>query len=126
MTKNKNEVYKCIVCGNIIEVLHAGGGELVCCNKPMIFQKENTVDASVEKHIPIIEKTENSIKVIVGEIEHPMSNDHHIEWIEILVDGKSYRKFLKVGDIPQVKFHINGKNIIARAYCNLHGLWKNA
>ena len=124
--KNKNEVYKCEVCGNIVEVLTVGGGELICCGKPMILQKENTIDASLEKHIPIVEKTENEITVIVGEVEHPMDKNHYIEWIELIADGKIYRQNLNPGDKPMAKFKISRtENIIVRAYCNLHGLWKS-
>lgn len=119
-----NQVYKCAKCGNIVEVLHAGGGELVCCGQPMALQKENTVDASLEKHVPVIEKTEKGIKVKVGSVPHPMEEEHYIEWIEILADGKAYRKFLKPGDAPEAEFCIEAENIIAREYCNLHGLWK--
>lgn len=120
------QIYKCSVCGNIVEVLHAGGGELVCCGKPMEFLKENTVDASLEKHVPVIEKTSQGIKVKVGSIPHPMEEKHYIEWIEIIVDGKSYRQFLKPGDKPEAEFEVTAEKIEAREYCNLHGLWKSA
>lgn len=122
---NKNEVYKCNVCGNIVGVLHPADGELVCCNQPMQLMSENTVDAAIEKHVPVIEKSENSVKVVVGEVSHPMDSDHYIEWIEILADGKSYKKFLSPGDKPSAEFEISAESIIARAYCNLHGLWKS-
>jgi superoxide reductase len=120
-----NQIYKCEKCGNIIEVLHTGAGELVCCGEPMKLQKENVVDAAVEKHVPVIEKTEKSVKVKVGSVLHPMEEAHFIEWIEIIADGKSYRKFLRPGDVPEAEFCIEAENIIAREYCNLHGLWRN-
>ena len=122
--KNKNEVYKCSVCGNIVEVLHAGGGELVCCGKPMDLQEENTVDAATEKHVPVVEKIEEGVKVKVGEVLHPMTDEHYIEWIEVIAGEKSYKKFLKPGDAPEAEFMIEGE-VSARAYCNLHGLWKS-
>ncbi|MBU2559521.1 desulfoferrodoxin [archaeon] len=124
MTKQK-QVYKCNVCGNIVEVLHAGVGELVCCGESMMLLVENTVDAAIEKHVPVIEKTEKGVKVKVGSVPHPMEEEHHIEWIEIIADGRVYRKFLKPGDEPIAEFGINADNIIAREYCNLHGLWKS-
>jgi superoxide reductase len=124
MTRQK-QIYRCNVCGNIVEVLHAGEGELVCCNQPMVLQKENTVDAALEKHVPVIEKTETGVKVKVGSVPHPMEEEHYIEWIEIIADGRVYRKFLKPGDGPVVEFEIKVDKIEARAYCNLHSLWKS-
>ncbi|HBA55082.1 MAG TPA: desulfoferrodoxin [Syntrophorhabdus aromaticivorans] len=118
------EVYKCEVCGHIIEVLHAGKGQLVCCNEPMKLITENTVDASLEKHVPVIEKTQNGIKVKVGSIPHPMEEKHWIEWIEVIVDGKLYRQYLAPGQAPEAFFEITSEKILAREYCNLHGLWK--
>ena len=121
----KNQIYKCAVCGNIIEVVHEGGEELVCCGQPMILLKENTVDASQEKHVPIIETTKNGYKVKVGSIEHPMIPEHYIEWIELIADSSSYKKFLAPGEKPEAEFCIKAKTISAREYCNLHGLWKS-
>lgn len=121
----KLQIYKCEVCGNIVEVLHGGKGELVCCEQPMKLYKENTVDAALEKHIPVIEKTESGFKVKIGSVAHPMIEEHYIEWIEAIVDGVAYRKFLKPGDAPEAEFCINADNIIAREYCNIHGLWKS-
>jgi superoxide reductase len=120
----QKEVYKCQICGNIVEVLHASYGELVCCNQPMILQIENTVDASKEKHVPVIEKTDKGIKVKVGSVSHPMDDSHYIEWIEVIADGKLYREYLSPGKAPEAEFCIEAKEIIAREYCNLHGLWK--
>ncbi|HFC36321.1 MAG TPA: desulfoferrodoxin [Candidatus Moranbacteria bacterium] len=124
-TKNKNEIYKCPTCGNIVEVLEVGGGELICCGEPMLLQKENTVDASVEKHLPIIERSEKEITVIIGEVEHPMTSEHYIQWIELIADGKTYRQNLKPEDKPLAKFKLSTESdVVVRAYCNLHGLWK--
>jgi superoxide reductase len=118
------EIYKCELCGNIVEVLHAGDGELVCCNQPMKLVKENTVDASKEKHVPVIEKTSAGIKIKVGSVAHPMEEKHYIEWIELIADGKAYRQFLKPGQTPEATFNVTAGQITAREYCNLHGLWK--
>ncbi len=123
MTK-QNEVYKCALCGNIVEVLHAGAGELVCCGQAMSLMTENTVDAAKEKHVPVVERTADGIKVTVGSVLHPMEEKHYIEWIELIADGKAYRKFLKPGDVPEAIFCIDAKEVAAREYCNLHGLWK--
>ncbi len=121
-----NDVYKCNICGNIIEVLHAGtGNNLICCGQPMFLLKENTIDASLEKHVPIIEHKDGKIIVKVGSIEHPMIPEHYIEFIELIADEISYKKFLKPGDKPEAEFCINAKSITAREYCNLHGLWKS-
>jgi len=120
------EIYKCGVCGNIVEVLHAGAGELVCCGQPMKLMVANTSDGAQEKHVPVIEKTENGYKVRVGSISHPMEEKHYIEWIELVADGKSMRKFLKPGDAPEAVFCTSAQIVSAREYCNLHGLWKGA
>lgn len=120
-----NAVYKCNVCGNIVEVVHVGGGELVCCGQPMELLDEKTQDQGMEKHVPVMEKTENGLKVKVGSVKHPMEEKHFIEWIEIVADGTSCKKFLKPGQKPGAEFCIAGKNSTARAYCNVHGLWKS-
>lgn len=124
MTK-KLEIYKCEVCGIIVEIIHEGGGKLVCCNQPMKLMEENTVDAALEKHVPVIEKTEDGIKVKVGSVPHPMVEEHYIEWIELIADGRACRKFLNPGDEPEALFKIEAQTITAREYCNLHGLWKS-
>ena len=129
-----NQVYKCNICGNIVEMVHAGAGELVCCGQPMVLQAENTVDASREKHVPVIEilpadecKVSDGVKVKVGSEEHPMEEKYYIEWIEIVLeDNRRGRVFLKPGDKPEAVFHTRSKVIEARAYCNLHGLWKSS
>ncbi|RLB17774.1 MAG: desulfoferrodoxin [Deltaproteobacteria bacterium] len=118
------EVYKCEVCGNIVEVLHGGKGELVCCNQPMKLLKENTVDAAKEKHVPIVEKTAEGFKVKVGDVAHPMEEKHYIEWIELIVGDKAYRQFLNPGDAPEAVFNVQADQATAREFCNLHGLWK--
>lgn len=153
MTK-LNQIYKCSVCGNMVEVVHASGGELVCCGQPMTLQNENTVEASKEKHIPIVEKLDNEIVIKVGSIEHPMEEKHYIEWIELLVNNKVYRKHLKPGDKPEARFKVQEELLIeelqeeiaycegspcnfvckdecgnsieftVREYCNIHGLWR--
>ena len=118
------EVYKCGVCGNIIEVLHAGKGNLVCCGQPMNLLVENTVDAAKEKHVPVIEKIDDGVKVKVGEVAHPMEEKHWIEWVEIIADGKTYRQYLNPGEVPEAIFNVTADQITAREYCNIHGLWK--
>ena len=119
-----NQIYKCNVCGNIVEVIHIGGGELVCCGEPMQLMQENTVDASKEKHVPVIETTKAGFKVKVGSVPHPMEQSHYIEWIELIADGKSYREYLKPGDKPAANICVPASKVIARQYCNLHGLCK--
>lgn len=123
MTK-RLQVYKCEVCGNIVEVLHEGAGALVCCGQEMKLLVENTMDASREKHVPVIEKTAGGVKVRVGSVPHPMEEKHHIEWIELIADGKAYRQFLKPGDRPEAEFAVSAAQIAVREHCNLHGLWK--
>jgi len=120
----KLQVYKCQVCGNMVEVIHAGGGELVCCGQPMTLLKAGSTDAATEKHVPVVKKTAEGYKVIVGSVAHPMEDKHYIEWIQVIADGKSYRKFLEPGQTPEAAFAIEAKEITAREYCNLHGLWK--
>jgi superoxide reductase len=121
----KLEIFKCELCGNIVEVLHAGDGELVCCGKPMKLFKENTVDAAKEKHVPIVEKINGGFKVKVGSIPHPMEEKHYIEWIELIADGKAYRQFLTPGRPAEAVFTLDAADVTAREYCNLHGLWKS-
>jgi superoxide reductase len=117
------EIYKCEKCGNIVEVLFGGPGELVCCEEPMKLFVENTVDAAKEKHVPVIEKIDHGFKVMVGSVAHPMEEKHYIQWIEVIADGKAYRKFLNPGDAPEAEFMIDAASITAREYCNMHGLW---
>ncbi len=117
-------IYKCNICGNVVEVLHAGGGDLSCCGAPMEQLIENTVDAAKEKHIPVVTKMDGGYKVSVGSVDHPMTDEHYIEWIEIIADNSCYRQFLNPGDVPEAVFAVSGDAITARAHCNLHGVWK--
>ena len=121
---NIKEIYKCEICGNIVEVVHASGGTLTCCGQSMTLLKENTVDASKEKHIPIVEKGEDGILVKVGSVEHPMTPEHYIQWIEVHTANKVYRKYLKPGEKPQAMFKVEEEVMFVREYCNVHGLWR--
>jgi superoxide reductase len=124
MGANRLEIYKCQICGNIVEVLHGGAGQLVCCGEPMDLLEANTVDAAQEKHVPVIEEIEGGYKVTVGSVPHPMQDEHYIEWIELIADGKAYRQFLNPGEAPEAVFSVTAAEVSAREYCNLHGLWK--
>lgn len=119
----KLEVYKCALCGNIVEIFLAGDGELVCCGEPMHLLKENTVDASKEKHVPVIEKGTGTVTIKVGSVPHPMEESHYIQWIELVADGKVYREMLKPGQAPEATFTISAGQVTVREYCNLHGQW---
>lgn len=125
MTKLK-QIYKCNVCGNIIELVHAGAGELVCCGQPMELMIEKIKDEGMEKHVPVIEKVKNGYKIKVGAQAHPMEENHYIEWIELMVGDRYCRKFLQPGDTPEAIFDLEGSEVSARIYCNVHGLWKSA
>lgn len=118
------QIYKCMACGNIVEILCAGDGKLVCCSKPMELLEEKTADAATEKHVPVIEKVDGGYKVKVGSVPHPMEKEHHIEWIELLADGKAYRQFLEPGQAPEAVFNADAASVTAREHCNVHGLWK--
>ena len=121
----KLQIYKCELCGNIVEVVHGGDGELVCCGQPMKLFVENTVDAAKEKHIPVMEQVAEGIKVKVGSVAHPMEEKHYIEWVEVIdAQGKAYRQFLAPGQAPEAVFCLKGGAVTAREYCNIHGLWK--
>ncbi len=120
----KLAVYKCDVCGNVAEILTAGGAELMCCGQQMTMQAENTTDAAVEKHVPVLEKVEGGWQVSVGSVDHPMTEDHLIEWIELTAGDAVYRQFLSASDKPTAFFPVAADGVSARAYCNLHGLWK--
>ncbi|MCK4753124.1 MAG: desulfoferrodoxin [Planctomycetes bacterium] len=121
---NKLEVYKCMACGNIVEVLHGGDGELVCCGEPMKNLVAKTSDEGKEKHVPVIERVNGGIKVKVGAVAHPMTEEHHIEWIALVADGKVHRQFLSAGDAPEAFFDVRANVVAAMIHCNLHGLWK--
>jgi superoxide reductase len=120
----KNQIYKCEVCGNILEVLHGGKRPLKCCGTTAWRLTANTVDTAKEKHVPVVEKTSAGLKVKVGRVDHPMEEKHYIEWVEIIADESVFRRHLKPGDVPEVTFDINPDQATARAYCNLHGLWE--
>ena len=119
-----HQVYKCAICGNMVTVVHASGGELVCCGQPMTLLKENTTDAAKEKHVPVIVKSGSHVTVTVGSVEHPMIDTHYIEFIDLIADGNVFRKFLKPGDKPVAVFEVAASIMEAKAYCNLHGYWK--
>jgi superoxide reductase len=124
MATQKRGIYCCSICGNIVEVVHAGDGELSCCSRPMRLFTENTTDAALEKHVPIVERVDGGINVKVGSVEHPMQAEHYISWIEAIVDGQTYRQHLSPGDPPEAFFPIEAEDVVVREYCNLHGLWK--
>lgn len=121
-----NKIYKCEICGNIVEVVNAGGGALVCCGKPMALLEGNSTDGALEKHVPVIEiLPDKTVCVKVGSVEHPMTEAHYIQWIEVVTkDNKIYRKHLTPSDKPEAKFNIDGEISFAREYCNIHRLWK--
>ena len=123
-TKN-NQIYVCQVCGNAVEVVRESGGTLSCCNQPMELQEEKTAEFAIEKHVPVVTKVDGGVKVRVGSTDHPMTAEHLIEWIQVFVDGGSYRKWLSPGGEPEVFFPVSGDDIVAREFCNLHGLWRN-
>lgn len=123
MSTKKSNVYKCEKCGNIVEVLQGGEGNLFCCGEEMTFFAENTKDAAKEKHVPIVEKIPEGYRVKVGEIEHPMTEEHYIEFIELITEKDTLRAFLKPGDKPEAVFKTEATSIKVREYCNLHGLW---
>ncbi len=124
-TMTRLQVFECTICGNQVEMLRVGGGKLVCCNQPMTSLTENTVDASREKHLPVIEQTPEGVKVTVGSIAHPMEDKHLIEWIELIADGQAYRQFLSPGQLPEAFFPVQATHVTVREHCNLHGLWKS-
>ena len=124
MTKQK-QIYRCSICGNIIEVVHPSGGTLSCCGQPMDLLTENSKDAALEKHVPVIEKINGGYQVSVGSVEHPMAPEHYIEWIELITDTQVMRKYLKPGEKPVAVFMTDATDVAAREYCNVHGLWKS-
>lgn len=124
MPTTRTQLYKCDLCGNIVEIVHGAAGTLTCCDQAMTLMTENTVDASKEKHVPVVSTVDGGTRVSVGSVAHPMEEKHYIEWIELAVDGKVFRQYLKPGEKPEAFFPVTGKNITVREYCNLHGLWK--
>jgi len=119
------QVCRCNICGNMVEVLHSGVGTLVCCGQPMELLEAKTEDVGMEKHVPVIKRTDGTVKVEVGSTPHPMEESHHIEWIEILAEERVYRRHLKPGDKPEAEFRVEAGEIKARGYCNIHGLWES-
>jgi superoxide reductase len=125
MATERLQVYKCENCGNMVEVVHASSGTLTCCGRAMTLLTENSTDAAGEKHVPVVEKIDGGVKVKVGEVAHPMLEKHFIEWVQIISGGKSYRQFLEPGGTPEAVFPVEGDDVVAREFCNLHGLWKS-
>ena len=119
----KGQIYKCEVCGNIVEVVHTGADALVCCGQPMKLLQEKTAEEGNEKHLPVVEDICDGVSVKVGSVPHPMEEKHFIEWIEIITDDGTYRKYLKPGDPPEAKFFVKSEVKEVRSYCNIHGLW---
>lgn len=123
----KRGIYKCLRCGNIVEVLHEGAGKLVCCGQEMTLIEPKKADVTLEKHVPFVEQANGGFLIKVGkEIAHPMEENHYIEWIELMAGSKVYRQELKPGDKPEAFFSVEAKEVIAREYCNLHGLWESS
>ena len=118
------EVYECKVCGNIVEVLRGGVGDLVCCGQPMVCLEAHRLDEGKEKHVPVIERVKDGARVKVGSTPHPMEEKHYIEWIEVIANGKAYREFLQPGKTPEATFQLGAETLIAREFCNVHGLWR--
>lgn len=124
----KEEIYRCNICGNMVEVLHIGTGKLECCQNTMELLKEREEGTGPEKHIPVLEETDQGVKIKVGSIPHPMEENHCIEWVEVVADDQIYRKVLKPGDVPEAEFNLKLDDISQiqiREYCSIHGLWKS-
>ncbi|MDO4839749.1 MAG: desulfoferrodoxin [Desulfovibrionaceae bacterium] len=120
----KLDIYKCAKCGNVVEFLTDRSCTPECCAEPMQHMKEGAVDAAREKHVPVISKIEGGYKVTVGSAAHPMTEAHLIEWIELITDTDTFTHFLKPEEAPEAVFCTTAEKVTARAYCNLHGLWK--
>lgn len=125
MMTERMQIYRCAACGNIVEVVNAAEGTLACCGQPMKLMKENTTDGAKEKHVPVVERIDGGYKVVVGSVEHPMADNHYIQWIELSAGNNVFRKYLNPGEKPEAVFKTDAKNVAAREYCNLHGLWKS-
>lgn len=122
----RENIYRCNVCGNIVEMVHAAKGELVCCGQPMELLVEKTQDEGYEKHVPVVEKEDGKAKIKIGAVPHPMLPEHYIEWIEVINDDRIRRVYLKPGDAPEARFCMpKSGGAIAREYCSVHGLWVN-
>jgi superoxide reductase len=125
MAVELGQIYKCAKCGIIVEVVHAEGGKVVCCGEPMTLLTPNTVDAAKEKHVPVVTAEDGGSKVSVGSVPHPMTEEHYIEFIEVMgPDGKGARQYLRPGQEPAATFCLPAGGLLSRAYCNLHGLWR--
>jgi superoxide reductase len=121
----KVQFFRCKVCGNIVELINDGGGELVCCGEPMVALKANTTDAATEKHVPVVEKDGDTLLVKVGSVAHPMTAEHYIQWVAVVTESGIFRKALNPGDKPEVAFCSCMDTVVSvYEYCNLHGLWK--
>jgi len=118
------KVYKCPGCGTLVEVVADGSCDLMCGDTPLEYLEPNTVDAAVEKHVPVVERTGQGIRVKVGSVAHPMLAEHWIQWIEVLADGRLCRAYLNPGDAPEAEFCLQADSVVVREYCNLHGLWE--
>lgn len=119
-----NQIYRCNICGNMVEMVHSGAGQLVCCGQPMELLEGKTKDEGLEKHSPVLERAGNVLKIKIGSIAHPMENSHFIEWIEVISGNKTFKKFLQPKDSPEAQFENIGQKVFVRSYCNIHGLWK--
>ena len=119
------QIYKCNVCGDTVEVINAGAGQPYCCGQPMELLVEKTEDVGKEKHVPVVEKQGNELRVKIGEVPHPMEENHYIQWVEVLCDKGCFKKLLKPGDKPEAFFNVDCTNFMVRIYCNVHGLWKS-
>lgn len=124
MATTRMQVFKCEVCGNMVESLHGGPGTLTCCNQSMKHFAENTVDAAKEKHVPVVTRVDGGYQVLVGSVSHPMEDKHYIEWVELIAGDEIYRHYFKPGDKPEAFFSVTATDVVAREYCNLHGLWR--
>jgi superoxide reductase len=124
MTELK-QIYKCNVCGNMVEMVHTGAGELICCGENMERKQEKNEEEGLEKHRPVIERTDSGVIVKVGSVPHPMAPDHYIEWIEVITEHRVYRKNIAINQDPWAEFFLEAEHIKARAYCNIHGLWSS-
>ncbi len=120
------QIYKCPICGNIVELLKVGGGELVCCGQPMLLETVKKEEDGNEKHLPVVTVNGNEISVKIGSVPHPMLEEHFIQWIECIVGNNVYKKELKPNEVAEAIFMVEGdtKDMIVREYCNIHGLWQ--
>jgi superoxide reductase len=121
-----NQIYRCKSCNNIFETVYGGDGQPVCCDEKMeLLEPKGNTDNGFIKHVPVVERKKEGILVNVGQIIHPMDPDHRIEWIELIADGRVYKKFLNLDENPEAIFNLVADKVEARAYCNIHGLWHN-